>query len=200
MFVQVIQGKTKDPAGLRRQMDRWQKELMGGAKGFLGSTFGVTADGEAIGIARFESREAAAANSGRPEQDQWWSETEKVFSGPVTFRDSSDVDVSMGGGSDKAGFVQVMQGRIHDLATVRRIDTEAEKAIQQHRPDVIGSVRVHHGDGGFTEFVYFTSEREARAGEAKPPPEDAEAMFAEWEQAMAVDRWFDLKEPWLYSP
>lgn len=199
MFVQVIQGKIKDAPGLRRQMDRWQKELVGGAKGYLGSTFGVTADGEAIGIARFESAEAAAANSKRPEQDRWWAETEKLFSGPVTFHDSSDVDVTLGGGSDDAGFVQVMQGRMHDLATARKIETQAMKDIEQHRPDLIGSLRVHHGDGGFTEFVYFTSEAEARAGEAKPPPPEAQALFAEWEQTMTVDRWLDLTDPWLFS-
>jgi hypothetical protein len=199
MFVQVIQGKTDDAAGLRRQFDRWQKELKAGAKGYLGSTFGVTAEGEAIGIARFESAEAAAANSARPEQGEWWAQTEKVFSGPATFHDTSDVDVTLEGGSDDAGFVQVMQGRIHDLAALRKMEEEFMKDMTEKRPDVIGSIRARYGDGEFSEFIYFTSEAEAREGEKRMEAE-ASGDMAEWERTMSVDRYFDLTEPWLYSP
>ena len=44
MFIQVIQGKVADEAGLQRQMDRWNEELMPGAveRGYLGSTSGTT--------------------------------------------------------------------------------------------------------------------------------------------------------------
>ena len=38
--------------------------------------------------ARFESEEAAQANSDRPEQGAWWAETAKVFDGEATFRNS----------------------------------------------------------------------------------------------------------------
>jgi hypothetical protein len=93
MFVQLIQGKTSDKAGLGRQLDRWMSDLQPGAKGFLGTTGGVTDDGRVFVAARFESEDAARANSDRPEQGAWWSETEKHFDGPVSFVDSSDVDV-----------------------------------------------------------------------------------------------------------
>jgi hypothetical protein len=33
MFIQVITGKVKDPAGFRRASDRWDAELRPGAKG-----------------------------------------------------------------------------------------------------------------------------------------------------------------------
>ncbi len=112
MFVQVIQGPVSDTEGLKRQMDRWVDELQPGATGYLGSTFGVTENNVAIAIARFESPDAAMRNSARPEQATWWQETEKYFSGDVTFHDSTAVDIFLNGGSDKAGFVQVMQGRI----------------------------------------------------------------------------------------
>lgn len=199
MFVQVIQGKVDDAAGLRRQFDRWEEELRPGAAGYLGSTFGVTADGEAVGIARFESAEAAARNSSRPEQGEWWAETEKLFSGPVTFHDSSDVDVFLAGGSDRAGFVQVMQGRVTDLARARELDAAAAETMPTVRPDVIGSVRARYGDGEFTEVVYFTSEAEAREGEAKPMSEQDEAEFADWQQVVQVDRWYDITDPWFYG-
>lgn len=68
MFVQLIEGRVSDRDGLRRQMDRWMSELRPQAAGFLGSTAGVTDDGQAIVLARFESARAAQANSERPEQ------------------------------------------------------------------------------------------------------------------------------------
>ena len=109
MFVQVIEGKVSDKAGLRRQMDRWEAELRPGAAGFLGSTGGVTDDGVGFAVARFESADAARANSERPQQGEWWAETEKCYDGPVSFTDSEDVEEFLSGGSNDAGFVQVMK-------------------------------------------------------------------------------------------
>ena len=59
MFVQVIQGRTSDAQGLRAAVDRWHEELAPGAEGWLGSTGGVTEDGRAIAVVRFETEEAA---------------------------------------------------------------------------------------------------------------------------------------------
>src|SRR4051794_20591525 len=106
MFMQVIQGTTNDAAGLRRQMERWDDEMGAGATGFLGTTGGVAEDGTAIVLARFESEQAARANSDRREQGAWWDETAKYFDGDVTFRDCPEVDITLAGGSDDAGFVQ----------------------------------------------------------------------------------------------
>jgi hypothetical protein len=114
MFVQVIRGQVSDPGQVRNALDRWAEQLAAGATGWLGSTAGVTEDGRFMALARFESEQAARRNSDRPEQNQWWMETSKLFTGEVTFRDSSDVDVDVAGEPDKAGFVQIMQGRGSD--------------------------------------------------------------------------------------
>ena len=106
MFVQAIEGRVADVAGLRRQLERWMSELRPGARGFLGSTAGVTDSGDAVVFARFESSSDAKANSERPEQGQWWAETEKCFDGEVRFTDSDDVDIFLAGGSSDAQFVQ----------------------------------------------------------------------------------------------
>ena len=66
MFVQFIRGKLKDEQGARRAMDKWQAELKPGAKGFLGTTAGVTSSGDLVALVRFESEEAARRNSERP--------------------------------------------------------------------------------------------------------------------------------------
>ena len=79
-----------------------------GAVGFLGSTGGITDDGRLIVIARFESEDAAAENGRRSEQEAWWQETEPAFEGELAFTNCHEVDVFLGGGSDVAGFVQVM--------------------------------------------------------------------------------------------
>src|SRR4029453_5166631 len=114
MFVQVIQGTVTDAGQVHRALERWHAELMPGAVGWLGSTAGVTADGRFVALARFESEEAARRNSDRPEQDAWGADTAKRFDGEGTFRDSTDVTVDVQGDPDRAGFVQVMQGRGSD--------------------------------------------------------------------------------------
>src|SRR5256885_15302114 len=103
MLVQVISGKVRDADLLRRQNERWLTELKPAAKGYLGSTGGITPDGRSITIARFESREAAQANSERDQQRAWWNETAKAFDGEVTFSDCEQVDTLLGGGSNDAG-------------------------------------------------------------------------------------------------
>src|SRR2546423_1062765 len=134
MLVQVITGKVKDADLWRRQSDRWVSELKPGAKGYLGSTGGITPDGRAITIARFESGQAAQANSRRSEQSAWWNETAKAFGEDVTFYDCRDVDTMFGGGSNDAGFVQVIQGRAKDQAKLRKDLPDMEGDLRQRRP------------------------------------------------------------------
>ena len=201
MFVQVIQGTTQDATGLRRQFERWQQELGKGAKGFLGSTSGVAEDGTAIILARFASEEAARANSDRPQQGEWWAETAKYFDGEPTFRDYTDVELTLDGGSDTAGFVQIMQGRVTDRDRLREIEAKFMPQMTAMRPDVIGSVRCWDGDA-FTEAIYFTSEAEARKGEAAMSEAGAEggAEFEEYMSLVDGVTYIDLKEPWLFAP
>ncbi len=123
MFVQIIKGKTSDPAGVTAQSKRWAAEVRPGAVGFLGSTGGVTADGTVIVFARFADEASAAANSNRPEQATWWETTAKYFEGTPTFRESSDITTLFDGGSDDAGFVQVMEGAVKDRAAAEAFET-----------------------------------------------------------------------------
>jgi hypothetical protein len=199
MFVQIIEGKVSDKAGLHRQMDRWEAELRPGAAGFLGSTGGVTDDGVGFAIARFESAAAAKANSNRAEQGQWWAETEKCYAGSVSFTDSEDVEEFLGGGSNDAGFVQVMKtpGGL-SRAVVKDLDEQFEKHASTWRPDLIGGVRVWTGETSTVEVNYFRSEAEARANESKEPPPELAELFAKYTDVMANTQFLDLREPWLH--
>jgi hypothetical protein len=201
MFVQVIQGVAKDPAGLRKQWERWDQELKPAAEGYLGGTAGVTADGEFIALARFESEEAARANSGSPEQSAWWEETAQHLEGPL-FHDCTEVDLMKEGGSDDAGFVQVIQGKVTDVEKARELDRSGQEQMSQMRPDVIGGIVAWHPQNGrYTNAIYFTSEAEARANEkeAASSPE-FEQFMSEWQAISDGEpKFLDLSEPWYSS-
>jgi hypothetical protein len=201
MFVQVIRGQVSDPGQVHAALDRWSGQLAAGAPGWLGSTAGVTEDGRFVALARFDSAEAARRNSDRPEQGQWWMETSKLFTGEVTFRDSSDVTPDVTGDPDRAGFVQVMQGRSSNPERARELMAQNPDEWAAFRPDVIGSVAVGHEGGAYTMALYFTSEQAAREGERKEPPPDLKALMEEMNQLSASEPEFlDLRQPWLYSP
>ena len=199
MFVQVMQGTAKDAAGLKKQWERWNQELKPQATGFLGGTAGVTPNGEFIALARFESEEAAKANSDNPKQGEWWEETSQYLD-DVLFHDCREVQLSSGGGSNDAGFVQVMQGKTTDVAKMRELDAQMEGRMKGLRPDVLGSVTgLHPENGRYTTAIYFSSETEARAGEkAMEESEEFAAMMAEWSAISDGEpKFFDLSEPWF---
>lgn len=198
MFAQVIQGRTGDAVALWNRMEEWDRSLKPGAEGFLGATSGVSDDGEFITMARFETEEAARTNSDRPEQGEWWAETEKLLEGEVRFYDSTEVDLMLSGGSDGAGFVQVMQGRVKDKQRLLELEAQAQDWMKENRPDVIGSVRAWQGDE-FSDFIFFTSEEDARVGEKQEVPTDM-GSGEDWADVMGDMKFIDLRKPFFSSP
>jgi heme-degrading monooxygenase HmoA len=200
MFIQVVQGTVTEPDALMAAVQRWRDEVGPGATGWLGSTSGVTEDGRFIAVVRFASEEDARRNSDRPEQAQWWASTSVLF-GDVEFHDCTEVVTFLGGGSDDAGFVQVIQGRVNDEAKLREMMAQADEQIGRTRPDVLGGTVALHGDGGFTQVVYFASEEAARAGEKGEQTPEAQARGEEFMSAFTgPPAFFDLRQPWLSSP
>jgi hypothetical protein len=201
MFAQVIQGRTSKPEELRAALDRWTEELRPGSIGWLGSTIGITDDGEVVAVARFESAEAAGRNAQRPEQGQWWAETSRLFDGEVSFRDSEDVTVDLQGDPDRAGFVQIMQGQVTDAARAKELMAQfPDDVMAAYRPDLLGSVMIGHPDGAWTQVLYFTSEAEAREGERKEtPPELKDAMEEMSTLSVGETTFFDIRRPLLQS-
>ena len=201
MFVQIIQGRTSQSQALADAFDRWKADLSSGATGWLGSTGGVTEDGRFIFVVRFESEEAAMANSTRPEQGAWWAETAQLLDGEAVFRNSTDVDVDVNGDPDRAGFVQVMQGRGSDPERAKQLMAQDADKWAELRPDVIGSVTIGHDEGAYTMVMYFTSEAEAREGERKELPPELQAQMEEMnELSIGEPEFFDLKRPIYGSP
>ena len=195
MFVQVIKGHTSDPAGLRRQLDRWQADVKPGAVGYEGGTVGIADDGTFIALARFSDAGAAQKNADRPEQDQWWNETARYFDGEPTFRESTDTPTLFGGSASDAGVVQIMEGSVKDRAKAEALETpEMLDQLRAARPDLLGSERVWFDDGTYIEAAYFTSEADARKGEQS---EDFAAPQQDYVELFGELTFIDLRDPLL---
>ena len=196
MFIQIIQGRCTRQDELHAVLDRWPRELGPGAEGWLGGTYGFTDDDKFIGVVRFESKEAAMANSNRPEQTAWAEQMMALMDGEVTYHDCEDVTLMMGGGSDDAGFVQVIRGKVDDPDRLRAMMTSDPTSLHEMRPEIIGATLAIEPDGTFTETVAFTDEASARKGEGLEPPAD---VRAEMEYAMKDATFYDLHHPWFSS-
>lgn len=195
MFVQVIEGRTKEATALLEHGDRWQQEVRPGAVGYLGVTAGVTKDGRTVAIVRFEDEASARANSERPEQTAWFEGMAKLYDGQPTFTESSDVTEWMGGGSNDAGFVQVMKSTGVDRVQVEKMDVAFEQFAGE-RPDLLGGLRIWTGPDACIDVAYFTSEEDARKGEQAEIPDAMKELMSEFEN-MGETEYLDLPNPQL---
>ena len=193
MFIQVIQSKTSRPDEVRALTEEWG-ELPNEGSGFLGGTYGITDDGDFFGVIRFESQEKAAANSARPETDAMAKRMAELMDGPPTFYDCNDVTEWLDGGSDDAGFVQIIQGRTDDPDRLKEVmGGESDDDMRRQRPDIIGGTFALTDDGTFINTVAFTDEASAREGEKdSSPPEEMQSL-------MGDVTFFDLRHPWFAS-
>jgi hypothetical protein len=196
VFIQIIQGKCSRHDELRAMAESWREEVGADAEGWLGGTFGFTDDDEFLGIVRFESREAAMANSSRPEQGRWAEKMMSLMDGPVEYHDCDDVTMFLDGGSDRAGFVQVIRGRVEDPSRIKAMLADTSM-LHEMRPDIIGGTLAVEDDGTFTETIAFTDEESARQGEQKEPPPE---IRDELQSMMAGATFYDLHQPWFESP
>lgn len=197
MFVQVIQGRVGDADAARATMDRWLRDLRPGAQGWLGGTYGVTDDGLLVAVVRFESYEDARRNSERSEQSGWWDQMSRHFTGKITFHDCKDVSLLVGGGSDDANFVQIIQGRVRDRDRVLALLEQSSQLISKYRPDVLGATIAIDEDGYLTETVAFTSEQEARLAEKQEMPAEVKSLMDEEMSLLEDVEFLDLHQPWF---
>jgi hypothetical protein len=196
VFIQVIKGKCTRQDELRAMSGSWKDELGPGATGWLGGTFGFTDDDLFVAVVRFASREDAMANSARPEQGAWAERLAAMLDGPPEFSDYDDVTEFLDGGSDSAGFVQVIQGKVDDRSVVDQLMAGTDE-LKKMRPEIIGGTFAVADDGSFTQTVAFTDEESARKGEGiEPPPEVQEQLG----NMMAGATFLDLRDPWFESP
>jgi hypothetical protein len=195
MFIQMIQAPCTRQDEAHQLLDEWRRDLAPGATGWLGGTYGFTDDDQFIGVVRFESREAAMANSNRPEQGEWAAKITEVMDGPMEFHDCNDVTLLFDGGSDDAGFVQIIRGKVDDPSRLKAMMADTTQ-LHEMRPEILGGTLAIEEDGSFVETVAFTSETEARRGEQLEPPAD---VRDELDYAMKDATFYDLRHPWFES-
>lgn len=201
MFIQIIQGRCTRQDELKAQLEAWRAKYADSVEGWLGGTYGFTDDDLFVGVVRFESKEAATANSRRSEQGAWWAETERCFDGPVEFHDCDKVLMMLDGGSDEAGFVQVIRGKVDDPALLEADLDQMSNMLHEARPEIIGSTFAIEEDGTFTETVAFTDESAAREGEqrAMPVTEEVRHLWEDWDRMTRDVTYLDLHHPWFAS-
>jgi hypothetical protein len=193
VFIQIIQGKCTRHDELRAMAQAWRTEVGGGAVGWLGGTYGFTDDDMFVGVVRFDSRESAMANSARPEQTAWAEQMMALMDGPVEFHDCDDVMLFLDGGSDDAGFVQIIRGRVDDVDRLKAMLADTDM-LHEMRPDIVGGTLAIEADGTFTETIAFRDEASARQGEMMEVPEP---VRSDLEYAMRGASFFDLHHPWF---
>ena len=198
MFIQITQGKCTRQDELRALADQWREEMAPTADGWLGGTYGFTDDDQFVGVIRFESREAAMRNSERPEQGEWAKKMTALLDGPVEYHDCDDVTLMLDGGSDDAGFVQIIRGKVEDPQKLKSLMVDTDM-LHELRPEIIGATLAIEADGTYTETVAFTDEQSARAGEGKEMPEMPAEVRETLETAMQGATFYDLHHPWFAS-
>lgn len=195
MFIQMIQGPCTRQDEAHALLDEWRRDLAPGAAGWLGGTYGFTDDDQLVAVVRFASRDAARANSERPEQDAWAERFGALLDAPPAFHDCDDVTLFLDGGSDEAGFVQVITGRVDDPGRLKAMLADTT-TLHEMRPEILGGTLAIEPDGSFVETVAFTSEEAAREGERIEPPAD---VRRELEYAMQNATFHDLHHPRFQS-
>lgn len=201
MFIQVIQGRATNPSGIRKELNRWQRQLATDADGWLGATAGVTEDGWSVVVMQFDSEHQARRNSNRPEQHAWWREASRHL-GEVAFHDASKVRLFGNGRSDLAGYVQVIQGHIDDLERMASLGGDQQEVLVREAPHLLGVTVAEHADrpGDFTQILYFTSEQDVRRFEREPLTNADEQTQEERRGLMTNLRSFELHEPQMLVP
>ena len=195
MFIQMIQGPCTRQDDAHAMLDEWRSDLSQGASGWLGGTYGFTDDGQLLAVVRFESREAAMANSERPEQGEWAERFTALMDGPLEFHDCDDVTLMMDGGSDRAGFVQIIRGRVDDPTRLKAMMADTTM-LHEMRPDIIGGTLAIEPDGTFIETIAFTDEAAARQGEQVEAPPEVRSTL---DEVMRDATFYDLHHPWFES-
>ena len=201
MFIQTIRGKTSHPKAVRACLDRWLDEFESTATGWLGTTSGVTERGDVLALVRFDSEEAAKANSEKLEQGIWWAEMEKLLDGEATFQNCNKVYYDVNGDLNSTEFVQIRLGRVSDGDRMLAL-IHGNSLWRTSRPDILGIVGAVSDDGQFTNAVYFTSyEASIELDEGNDIPPDVRVRGVEMMSLLVGElEYLDLKDPWLDSP
>ena len=148
MFIQMVQGRCSRHDGMRDLVEDWCA-MMADRPGWLGGTYGFTDDDRFLGIVRFDSAGACKEAASTSQAAILWAGAEDLFDGRPEIHESEDISMMLQGGSDSAGFVQVMKGRVADADRFRHFmtDTEMTSMLHEARPEIIGATLAMEPNG-----------------------------------------------------
>ena len=195
MFVQVVRGAVVDADAALARLDHWLEHLAPTAGGWLGTTAGVTRDRELVAFVRFATAADARRSGDRIEQGQWWAESVLLFTGDVSFDNYDDITLFGDGGSDAAGVVEVLRGRVRQGRSGPDLAGRLAEQAMQRGPEegLIGGLVGAHDDGSFTQATYF-----CRSVLDRPSPDPQTLLGG---RAVASDaRLMRLEQLWFGSP
>ena len=191
-FLVLARGAVADPDALRRGWEEWQERAVAGGSGWLGATAGIAPSGQWVAALRYSSEEAARAAR---------DDVGSFLSGATAVELTGDVQVVDGNGSPAAGrFVQVMRARVPERRRLEDVEAAIGDRFAALRPDFLTGLRAWTAPDRLTVVDWFTSEAEARAGEAAGIPVDLGSLFGEWMSLLHDVEWNDLVEPWQAHP
>jgi hypothetical protein len=190
VFVPLARGPVADRDALRRGWNEWHARVAAGADNWLGSTGGIASSGEWLAAVRYSSEEAARAAADGGAAGTFLSDAS-------TIELTGDVHLVDGNGSPAAaGFVQFMRAGVADRQRLEAVETAVGDRFAAVRRDFLAGLRAWTGPGRLTVVDWFTSEADARAGEATEIPADLGALFGEWMSLLHDVEWYDVAEPW----
>ncbi len=192
VFVVLARGPAGDPGALRRGWEEWHLRVESENAGWLGSTGGIASGGEWLAAVRYSSEEAARA-AAIADSD--------LLTGATTVEVTGDVHLVKGNGSPAdGGFVQFMRARVPDRDRLEAVEAAVGNQFATIRRDFLAGLRAWTGPDRLTAVDWFTSEADARAGEAIEIPADLGALFGEWMSLLHDVEWYDLVQPWQVTP
>ncbi|HVM00892.1 MAG TPA: hypothetical protein VM324_16500 [Egibacteraceae bacterium] len=196
MFLRIVQARCTDEQAVRRLWKEWA-DAAATISGWLGSTGGVTREGTLFLLSRYDSAQAARAHADSAQHAAWLEAAGAGLDGAPTVRETADVHAVGDPEPAEAGFLQIMEARVADRRRWEEIEEGLADAFTAHRPDFVGGYRAWVSADRVCAVDYFTSEAEARAGEAKPPPPDLQAGFEQWIAMLDEIVWHNIADPWI---
>ena len=199
MFLLVLSGRVADPVETRVRWEAWQREVAPRTPGWLGDTGGISESGEFVALVRFQT-EGTAARAFTPRDDAaWWHDFAGLFVEGISIDGASEIDAFARGDFEDAGCVQFIRGQTSQVAEVRELNAAIQAKVREACPDIIADVVAWHGDGRFTEAVYFISEEEARRAE-KSRPSHLRELSDRWATRVSDERFVGAIDPMHASP
>ena len=122
------------------------------------------------------------------------------LSGATSLEVTGDVHLVEGNGApSRARFVQFMRARVPDRSRLEEVEATIGDRFAAVRRDFLAGLRAWTASERVTVVDWFTSEADARAGEATEVPPGLGALFGQWMSLLYDVEWYDLTAPWQVS-